>query len=454
TVAGRAVLELRAVQVADLQAEVEEFPLGTALAREVGYRAALAVPLLREGTAVGTINLRRTEVSPFTGQQIALLKTFADKPPLAPRNVRLFRGVREKNRGLTQAHAQVTEALEQQTATGEILGVISSSPTNVQPVFDTIASSATRLCDALYSLVFRFDGETITLVAADGSSPERLDVIRSAYPAPPGRKSVAAQAILERRIIAIADAQSGTEYPHIAERAKAIGYRSILSVPMLRGDTAIGAINVVRVEAIPFTAAQIELLKTFADQAVIAIENVRLFNETKEALEQQTATAEILRVISTSPTDVQPVFDAIAASGVRLCEAEEGTVFRFDGSLIHMVAEHGGGPREIDAIQRVFPCPPGRGTVTGRAILTGRVVQADIAADPEHEFHDLARFFRSVLAVPILRDGAPIGAIAVSRREGRAFSPKQIALLETFANQAVIAIENVRLLRELQARHR
>ena len=177
----------------------------------------------------------------------------------------------------------LSEALEQQTATGEILGVISSSPTNVQPVFDTIASSATRLCDALYSLVFRFDGETITLVAADGSSLERLDVIRSAYPAPPGRKSVAAQAILERRIIAIADAQSGTEYPHIAERAKAIGYRSILSVPMLRGDTAIGAINVVRVEAIPFTDAQIELLKTFADQAVIAIENVRLSSKQRPA---------------------------------------------------------------------------------------------------------------------------------------------------------------------------
>src|SRR4029453_3564540 len=279
TVAGRAVVELRAVHVADLQAEVEEFPLGTALAREFGYRTALAVPLLREGTAVGTINLRRTEVSPFTGQQIALLQTFADQAAIAIENVRLFTELQEKNRALTQAHAQVTEALEQQTATGEILGVISSSPTNVQPVFDTIASSATRLCDALYSLVFRFDGETITLVAADGSSPERLDVIRSAYPAPPGRKSVAAQAILERRIIAIADAQSGTEYPHIAERAKAIGYRSILSVPMLRGDTAIGAINVVRVEAIPFTAAQIELLKTFADQAVIAIENVRLFKE-------------------------------------------------------------------------------------------------------------------------------------------------------------------------------
>ena len=216
----------------------------------------------------------------FTDKQIELLKTFADQAVIAIENVRLFTELQEKNQALTKAHAQVTEALEQQTATSEILRVISSSPTDIQPVFDTIAASATRLCDALFSLVFRFDGATITLVADDGSSPpERLEAIRSAYPAAPGRKSVAAQAILERRVIAIADAQSGSEYPHFAERAKAIGYRSMVSVPMLRGDTAIGAINVVRVEAMPFTDTQIELLKTFADQAVIAIENVRLFKE-------------------------------------------------------------------------------------------------------------------------------------------------------------------------------
>ena len=187
------------------------------------------------------------------------------------------------------------------------------------------------------------------------------------------------------------------------------------------------------------------LLQTFADQAVIAIENVRLFNETKEALEQQTATAEILQVISSSPTDIQPTCAAIAASAVRLCEAEEGTVFRFDGSLIHLAAEHGGGPVEVDALQRIFPCPPGRGTVTGRAILTGRVdARGHRQGSGRRAFHDVARL-RSILAVPMLRAGTPVGAITVSRREGRAFSPKQIALLEIFAAQAVIAIENVRL---------
>jgi GAF domain-containing protein len=253
-------------------------------------------------------------------------------------------------------------------------------------------------------------------------------------------------------IVHIPDVVADPEYG-IATQSQA-AFRSVVAVPMLHQEKAIGAVAVGRPDPGPFSERQISLLQTFANQAVIAIENVRLFNETKEALEQQTATAEVLHVISSSPTDIQPTFDAIAASAVRLCEAEEGTVFRFDGSLIHVAAEHGGGPGEIDAIQRVFPCPPSRGTVTGRAILTGRVAQADIATDPEHEFHDLERFFRSVLAVPMLRDGAPIGAIAVSRREGRAFSPKQIGLLETFASQAVIAIENVRLFQELHARNR
>jgi signal transduction histidine kinase len=368
--------------------------------------------------------------------------------------------LQEKNRALT-------EALEQQTATGEILGVISSSPTSVQPVFDTIASSATRLCEALYSLVFRFDGQTITLVAADGSSlEERMDVIRSAYPAPPGRKSVAAQAILERRVIAIADAQSGTEYSHIAERAKAIGYRSILSVPMLRGDTAIGAINVVRVEAIPFTDAQIELLKTFADQAVIAIGNVRLFTELQEknqaltqahaqvteALGQQTATAEILRVIAGSPTDLQPVLDALVESVGRLCEAADTFLLLVEGDQLRVAALHpsveGG----------VISNPIHRGWVAGQAVMELRTVHVEDLANAQSEFPlgweiAVRLGHRTALAMPLLRKGVPIGALFLRRREVRQFSDKEIALLQTFADQAVIAIENVRLFNELQVRN-
>src|SRR5262249_49529674 len=239
----------------------------------------------------------------------------------------------------------LTEALEQQTATGEILRAISSSPTDPQPVFDTISASAIRLCDALYSNVYRFDGETITLVASDGASPERMDVIRRTYPAPPGRTSVAALAILERRVIAIANAQDDPGYPDVAERARTIGYRSIVSVPMLRGGAAIGAISVVRAEAIPFTDTQIELLQTFADQAVIAIENVRLFRELEErnravteALEQQMATADILRVISGSPTDVQPVFDAIVSAAQRLIGGFSCSLRLLEGERLGLAA--------------------------------------------------------------------------------------------------------------------
>jgi GAF domain-containing protein len=340
TPAGRAIVERRTIHLDDILEEFArgEYLEGRTLQRGSGFRTILATPLVREDAVIGVIVIRRVEVRPFTAKQMELLKTFADQAVIAIENVRLFTELNASN-------SELRVALEQQTATSEILRVISSSPTDLQPVFDAIASSSTRLCDAAFSVVFRFDGELITVAADDGRSPGTLDVIRSAYPAPPGRRSIAAQTILERRVISIADAQSSAEYPHAAERARAIGYRSILSVPMLRGDAAIGAINVARLEAIPFTDTQITLLQTFADQAVIAIQNVRLFTELEarnaeltEALEQQTATSEILRVISSSPTDVQPVFDTIARSAMRLCDGTQGVVSRYDGELLHLAA--------------------------------------------------------------------------------------------------------------------
>jgi signal transduction histidine kinase len=369
--------------------------------------------------------------------------------------------VRDLEMHLAKALNDRAEALEQQTATSEILRVISSSLTDVQPVFDTIAASAARLCGALYSFVFRFDGEMITLVADHGAPGHHLDVVRSMYPAAPGRSGLASAAVLERRVIAIVDAQNDDEHPHLAERARVTGYRSVVSVPMLRGDSAIGAINVVRGEVIPFTDKQIALLQTFADQAVIAIENVRLFTEVQarnheliESLEQQTATSEVLQVISRSPSDVDPTFEVIAASAARLCEAVEGTVFRFDGTLIHIAAHCGGVPEQTAALRQIFPIPPGRGSVTARAILTRAVVHVpDLAADPEHEYGPLVtQGFHTVLSVPMLRNADPIGAITVRRQNVRPFSDSQIDLLKTFADQAVIAVENVRLFKELQAR--
>ena len=234
-------------------------------------------------------------------------------------------------------------------------------------------------------------------------------------------------------------------------------------MPLLREGVPIGVICGFRWEVRPFSEQQIALLKTFADQAVIAIENVRLFQELQarnrdltEALEQQTATSEILRVISSSPTDVQPVFDAIARSAVRLCGARIGAVFRFDGELLHLAAHHNYTPDILELLQRLYPMRPSREQLSGRAILAKAVVQvADLFADPEYR-QQVARTggWRSMLAVPMLREGNPVGAISINRLETGTFSESQIALLQTFADQAVIAIENVRLFTELsKARH-
>jgi GAF domain-containing protein len=457
----RAILTGAVTHVPDIAADADyKLPsvFGTLLRRTI-----LSVPMFRDGQPIGAITVGRRDVRPFSDKQIALLETFASQAVIAIENVRLFTELQEKNRALTEAHAQVTEALERQTATAEILRVISSSPTDLQPVFNTIAASATRLCDALYSVVFRFDGDTITLVADDGASPEWLEVIRSAYPAPPGRRSVAAQAILERRVIAIADAQSSTEYPHVADRAKAIGYRSIVSVPMLRGDTAIGAINVLRVEALPFSDTQIELLKTFADQAVIAIENVRLFKELEarnrdltEALEQQTATSEILRVISSSHTDLQPVFDAVLHSAGRLCDAAFGALQLFDGERLTLDAHYGISPEDVAMLrEHVFPMRPDWGSSIGRAVISRAVVHIpDIRTDPEYRVSAVQtrEGYRTALSIPMRRGDVAVGVINLWRRDVRPFSDNQIRLVKTFADQAVIAVENVRLFKELQAR--
>jgi two-component system NtrC family sensor kinase len=353
------------------------------------------------------------------------------------------------------SYAEITSALseaqEQQTATAGILRVISSSPTDVQPVFAAVLRSAARLCDAFDATIFQVDGDRLRIVAHEGPIP-----ITPAGALPLIRGTAAGRAVLDRRTIHVADLQAEVDdYPEASAFARSLGHRTTLTVPLLRGAEAIGTISIRRTEVRPFTDRQIELLETFADQAVIAIENVRLFNETKEALDQQTATSEILRVISSSPTDVQPVFEAIVRSAVRLGEAVNGGVFRFDGSLIHEAATYRMSSQHLDALRSVWPRPADRGTTTGRAILTRAVVHVDIAEDPEYAQSALVQAgFRMVLSVPMLRDGDPIGAISIARDEGRPFSDTQIVLLQTFADQAVIAIENVRLFTELGARNR
>jgi GAF domain-containing protein len=458
SVTARAILTRAVVHVPDLAADSEhEYD---ALVSQ-GFRTVLSVPMIRNADPIGAITVRRQNVRPFSDKQIALLQTFADQAVIAIENVRLFTELQEKNRALTTAHAEVSEALEQQTATAEILRVISSSPTDAQPVFEAIGESAVRLMGATAATVYEFDGTLIHLRMATPRSWPHVEELSQRYPRPPDLDLAAGQVILTREVLNSADLQTDPATPRLSRKiAERMGLRSVLFVPMLREGAAIGVISVVRAQAGRFPDKQVRLLQTFADQAVIAIENVRLFKELEtrnrdltEALAQQTATADILRVISSSPTEIQPTFEAIAAAAMILCEADNAALFHFDGELMHFVAQHGRTPEEVDAAKRVFPQPPGRHSVTGRAILTNVVVQiADVSQDRELE--DALRVFRTMLSVPLIRDGRSLGAITLARRVVKAFTEQQITLLRTFADQAVIAIENVRLFTELQARTR
>ena len=316
-------------------------------------------------------------------------------------------------RQIDELQGALTLASQREAATSEILGVIASSPAEIQPIFDAIASRVVSLCDGFFSTVWRYDGTLIHHAADNYPTDEMRVILTKGYPAPAQPGTIVGQAISQSRIIHVADLLDDSTPPASRSVAIALGYRTALCVPMLRDGVSIGAIAVARREQRPFSSRQIELVKTFADQAVIAIENVRLFNETKEALEQQTATAEILRVISSSPTDVQPVFDAIAVSATTLCEADLSGLYRVDGELIHFVAQHGRTREEIDAVQRAFPQPPSYRSATARAILAAAVVHIDdVSKDPELD--DSLRMFRTVLSVPLMREGRALGAVAVA----------------------------------------
>src|SRR5262249_9966949 len=412
-------------------------------------RTYLAAPLRHQGDFIGMLTARRLEVRPFSPTQIKLLETFADQAVIAIENVRLFKELQDRNRDLS-------EALEQQTATSEILGVIARSPTDIQPVLDVITDSAARLCSAKDAAIRLVDGNVLRLAAHQGPIP-----FFTPSEIPISRGSVIGRVVVDRQLIHIHDflmSADANEFPETYAGAQREGDRTILAVPLLRQDVPIGAIFIRRTEVNPFTEKQIALLKTFADQAVIAIENVRLFKELEnrnrqltEALEQQTATGEILRVIASSRTDLQPVLDVVAESAARLCEAANAHIFKIEGDVLRSAALFG----SLPVIEEV---PIRRGVPAGRAVVERRPIHVhDLAAEVQTEFPDVEaaqkRFgHRTTLAMPLLREGFPIGAILIRRMEVRPFTNEQIALLKTFADQAVIAIENVRLFRELQDR--
>ena len=439
---GRVLRERQPIHVPDAQAEA---PGQYVMGKQTGTRTMLGVPLLREGTGVGTISIWRNFVEPFTHRQIKLVRTFADQAVIAIENVRLFKEIQERN-------AELREALEHQTATAEVLGIISRSPTDLQPVFDAIVESVSRLCKANLAWMSRSGGNRQITVAFSSAFPAEIRELINHGTGVPGEGSIHNRAVVERQIIHIPDT---TAEPELLQRSRVVrltNSRSVLAAPLLCDGLPIGAIVLARYEVRPFSQREIALVKTFADQAVIAIENVRLFQELRESLEQQTATSEILGVIARSPTELQPVLDVVAENAARLCDANDAQIIRVEGNAVVPVATYGTLlPAHGIALNRDSP--------SGRAILDRQTLHIhDLATEIETEFPEVADFqkrlgHRTTLATPLLREGGSIGAILIRRLEVRPFTEKHIKLLETFAAQAVIAIENVRLFKELQERN-
>jgi GAF domain-containing protein len=439
----RAIVEKRMLHLPDWSAgELPEHE--RRIQAQTGCKASLYVPLVRQGECIGVLAFLRPEAVAFSDPAIALAQSFADQAVIAIENARLFN--------------ETKELLERQTATADILRVISSSPNDVQPVFDAVAERAAQICGATQAGVLLASGNELRRVAYHGPRTQSVHI--------PIRKTVVnGRAFLERRTVHVPDVLAALdEYPDARENQKRQGFRSLLAVPMLRKGEPIGCINAWRVDVRPFSAHEIKLLETFADQAVIAIENARLFKELEtrnkdltEALEQQTATGDILKVISSSRTDVRPVFETIIRNAVRLCSASHGTVFTFDGNLMHIGAHFNVAPEEAEIFGRDYPVALSADRPSGQAVIERRIVNVPdmLASHYSDATKERARVSanRALLAVPMMRAGTPLGVIAVVRSEPTQFSDSYVSLLQTFADQAVIAIENVRLLNELEARN-
>jgi len=413
-----------------------------------GARTLLYAPMLKDDKLIGVITIYRQEVRPFTDKQIALVENFAAQAVIAIENTRLLNELRE--------------SLDQQTATSEVLKVISSSPGDLQPVFDAMLANATRICEAKFGTLYLYDGEAYR-TASLCNAPPAFAEYRRRGPIHPGPGTGLGRIASTKQLVHVADITAEQSYidrdPLFVTAVELGGFRAFLAVPMLKDGNLIGAILIYRQEVGAFSDKQIALVQNFANQAVIAIENTRLLNELRESLEQQTATADVLRVISSSPGELEPVFQAMLENAVRICDANFGMLFIAEGKNYRMAAGHNLPSAYVEERQRKPLVSMSGNIALARVAKTKTPVQIpDVAEDPAYRSDPLRRSFvsqtgaRTVVCVPMLKDDELVGAIAIYRQEVRPFADKQIELLTNFASQAVIAIENTRLLNELRQR--